>query len=85
MLAFHPHLHFTFQKIDGSLSFLTCDQLVFNLLSEWKDDEGTPTEFELYYPLSPQLALTISIIPKPGNWIKTTHINDGQIIYYNKR
>lgn len=85
MLAFHPHLHFTFQKSDGSLSFLTCDQPVFNLLSDRKDSEGTPTKLELYYPLSPKLALTISIVPKPGNWIETTTINNDQIDYYNKK
>ncbi len=85
MLAFHPHLHFTFHQRDGELSFLTCDQPVFNLLSDQKDDEGTPTAFELYYPLSPRLALSISIVPKPGNWIETKTADSEQVDFYNRK
>jgi hypothetical protein len=53
MLVFNPHLHFTFQKSDGSLSFLTCDQPVFNLLSDRKDEQGIPTDSNCIIPYHP--------------------------------
>lgn len=44
-----------------NINFITGDQPIYNLLA--KDNEE-PTEFELYYPISPKLALLISKHPK---------------------
>lgn len=84
-LSFSPYLRFTFLTNHHSQTYLTCDQPVFNYADDEKDSEGFTTGFELYYPLSPRLALVITREPHNGNWISEEEISQEQLATYNQK
>jgi len=83
--SFSPDLSFMFYENNRGKTFLTCDQPIFNILSDHVDNEGNPSEIELYYPLSPRLALLISFTPKPHNWINSQIIDEETVDYFNQK
>jgi phosphoribosylformylglycinamidine (FGAM) synthase PurS component len=44
---------------DTSIAFLTSDQPVFNLLADDVDESGATKDLEFYYPLTPNIAITV--------------------------
>ncbi|PWS32624.1 DUF4238 domain-containing protein [Pedobacter paludis] len=82
--SFSKDLNFTFLENSTDIRFLTCDQPVLNLLADMVDETGSTNEIELYYPLSPTLALRISFTARAENWIIARHIDDNEVDYLNK-
>lgn len=83
-LSFSPDLSFTFFENKLSRTFLTCDQPIFNTLSNSTDKDGNTNAIELYYPLVPRLALLISFSPKPQNWISHQDIDENMLDHFNR-
>lgn len=50
-------------KNKTELNFITGDQPSFNINTDL-NEEGLPKNLELYYPISPKIALLINFIPK---------------------
>jgi len=82
--SFSKDLNFTFLENSTNMRFLTCDQPVLNLLADRVDETGNTNEIELYYPLSPTLALRISFTERADNWIIARGTDEKEIHYLNK-
>ena len=83
--SFSPHISFTFYENNQSRTFLTCDQPIFNILSDHLNNDGNTDQLELYYPLSPKLALLICFDPKPHNWIRNQSIDEQELDRLNQK
>lgn len=53
----HSTATFNLLRNDTPINFITGDQPIYNLLAKEHEE---PTEFELYYPITPKMALLIS-------------------------
>jgi hypothetical protein len=61
-----------------SISFITSDQPIINTRADSKG-ENPPTEFELFYPITPQIAISISENDSPNEVL-----NEMEVKNYNK-
>lgn len=66
-----------FLKISGNLNFITADQPIINTMGTTNINEAT-TEFELYYPITPKLAIYLS---EKNEGVR--YLNDNQIKEFN--
>lgn len=82
--SFSKNLNFTFLENSTKMRFLTCDQPVLNILADRVDETGSTNEIELYYPLSPTLALRISFTERSEHWIIARETDDSEVDYLNK-
>lgn len=58
-LSFHKSLKFVLLQNTTEIEFLTSDQPLINLKKDLKDERNNVKDFELYYPINPNLALVI--------------------------
>lgn len=68
----------------SEINFLTNDQPIFNILGENVDEEGYPNELELYYPISPKLAISIHFKNQKDK-IENIQINENLVNYFNEK
>ncbi len=72
-------------KNSNSVGFLTSDQPVINLRGDELDEYGFPKSLELYYPLSPSHALTISFNQVQSKKFSSEDITEDKIKYLNSK
>lgn len=65
--------------------FLTTDQPIINYVGDISDDEGYAKELEIYYPLSPQIALYIHFNAEQVEKFVVEDIREEQVEQYNKK
>lgn len=58
-ISFDPATRFRLLENNTSTPFITGDQPIFNILDENPDSDQEVKELELYYPITPQLAIDI--------------------------
>jgi len=58
-LASKDNLKFTYYENKTNLKFITSDQPLMNIKIDERDEEDFVKEFELYYPISPKVAILI--------------------------
>lgn len=63
VMALRNDYRFTLVNNKCQIPFITGDQPVFNALEDITDENGDVIGLELYYPMSPQSALTVSFTP----------------------
>lgn len=63
VMALRNDYRFTLVNNTNQIPFITGDQPVFNALEDITDENGDVVGLELYYPMSPQSALTVSFTP----------------------
>ena len=65
-------------------TFLTNDQPIFNLLNDDEDENGYVKKLELYYPISPKLAISIHFRNQTDK-IENVVINEHMVNWLNDR
>lgn len=68
-----------------TLHFLTTDQPIINYVGDISDDKGYAKALELYYPLSPQIALYIHFNVEQAEKFVVENLNEEQVEPYNKK
>lgn len=58
-LLINKKVKYIYYENQTDLDFITSDQPLVNILKDLKDENGLPTDFELYYPISPRIAILI--------------------------
>lgn len=77
LVAYRYQLYFL--RSEGNEVFITGDQPVINLHGTYIAPTKTPTELDLYYPISPKLAVLVAVEP-PENSLLT----DEEVKAYNQ-
>jgi hypothetical protein len=67
LVAESYQLHFL--RPEGGAVFITGDQPVINVRNTATDPDDVPNELDLYYPISPKLALLIATEPPDDTWL----------------
>lgn len=76
-----------FKLLDNKTTnhFLTTDQPIINYVGDISDDEGYAKELELYYPLSPQIALYIHFNAEQSEKFIVEDLSEEQVEQYNRK
>lgn len=76
-----------FKLLDNKTTclFLTTDQPIINYVGDISDDEGYAKALELYYPLSPRIALYIHFKAEQSEKIIVEDISEEQVEQYNRK
>lgn len=76
-----------FKLLDNKTThlFLTTDQPIINYVGDISDDEGYAKALELYYPLSPQIALYIHFNAEQAEKFVAEDISEEQVEQYNRK
>lgn len=84
-ISLDKNLKFIFIENNTDNYFITGDQPVFNILNDKVNENGEVIDLELYYPLTPQHALTIHFrTNQTAKFVNEIADND-RIEYLNKR
>jgi hypothetical protein len=84
-ISLDPGLKFIFHENNTTEHFITCDQPVFNILNDKVDENGEVTDLELYYPISPQHALTIHFRNDQAEKYVSNNADKDQIYFFNQK
>jgi hypothetical protein len=84
-ISLNPGLKFIFHENYTTENFITCDQPVFNILNDKVDENGEVIDLELYYPLSPQHALSIHFRNDQPEKYVSNNADKAQIDFSNKK
>ena len=84
-ISLDPRFKFIFHENNTTEPFITCDQPVFRLLNEKVDENGEVTDLELYYPISPQHAITIHFRNDQTEKYVRNNADKGQIGFFNQK
>lgn len=76
-----------FKLLDNktTLHFLTTDQPIINYVGDISDDKGYAKELELYYPLSPQIALYIHFNVEQAEKFVVENLDEERVESYNRK
>lgn len=83
-VALNPDLKVRFFNNINRESFLTGDQPVINLLAEDIDKNGHVKKIEFYYPISPEVAITIHFDERQTETVDEIFINESMLEYFNQ-
>lgn len=87
-LRFFKETKFMLIENISETDFITSDQPIINLKEDEKDENGNVKSFELYYPISPRIALKIHYNDewkKFDNWkVNKEHVEQLNQIIFNK-
>lgn len=70
-------------KNESAKEFITGDQPVINTFADLRESKTPPTEIELYYPVSPKLAILITE-REENQKIQLKSLNEHDVASYNK-
>lgn len=84
-ISLDKNLKFIFIENNTDNYFITGDQPVFNILNDKLNENGEVIDLELYYPLTPQHALTIHFRTNQAVKFVSEIANNDRIEYLNKR
>ncbi len=84
-ISLNPDIRFIFHTNNTSENFVASDQPVFNILNDIFDEKGEVKDLELYYPLSPQHALSIHFRKEQGEKFFNNKVTKADIAYYNNK
>lgn len=73
--------HLTLLKNNTSIKFITGDQPIINTKADYNDGSAEVRELLLYYPVSPEYAITLN----DNNVENLINISDEEADYYNKK
>lgn len=84
-LCLDPHLSITILENHTNESLLTSDQPVFNLQNDKTDEFGNVLDFELYYPISPKLALTVYSDNIQSRMVIKRNLDEDAVTNFNQK
>lgn len=84
-ISLDKNLKFIFIENNTDNHFITGDQPVFNILNDKLNGNGEVTDLELYYPLTPQHALTIHFRPEQIEQFENKSADNEMIEFLNDK
>ncbi|QQT55343.1 DUF4238 domain-containing protein [Sphingobacterium multivorum] len=84
-LSLDKNLRIYFLNNSSDVNFITGDQPIFNLLGDDLDSESFAKNLELYYPLSPKVAMLIKVSSEPKEMIIYKNLKTSEVLIYNSK
>jgi len=84
-ISLDTKLKFTFIENYTTNHFVTCDQPVFNILNDKLDKQGEVIGLELYYPITPNHALTIHFRAEQKDKFEGISADNAMVEFLNKK
>lgn len=84
-LSLDEKIKIYFLNNPSDVDFITGDQPIFNLVGDDLDSEGFAKNLELYYPLSPKVAMLIQFSNEPKEKIIYKNLITSEIQFYNSK